>query len=405
MIVNSVSGGDRLDLTSVNRSSRQSRQSRQGRRGTLASIAAELGVSRTTVSNAYNRPEQLSVELRKKILRTAATMGYAGPDPVARSLRTRHAGAIGVLLTDDMTYAFEDQASLEFMSGVSEACVGMDTSMLLLPAGTETAEEDRPVTLVNQAAVDGFIVYSVASDDPFLAAVAARNIPTVICDQPTDGHGTNVVGIDDATAIRPAAQALVDAGHTRIGILCIRLDRMPNNGPVTAERLAEAHLHVQRNRVIGSLEVLEDAGIPRSTVPIIERHLNTPETSVSAAAELLENHPDLTAVICTTDSMALGVLDYAERMGIEVPKDISVTGFDGIPRALDRGLSTVVQPNREKGFTSGNVLAALIRRREDDLRPSHRRAAGGTPWAEPDQRVVLPTHWHEGDTVAPPAHS
>lgn len=384
---------------------RSSGQNGRKSRGTLASIAAELGVSRTTVSNAYNRPEQLSAELREKILRTAEAMGYAGPDPMARSLRTRHAGAIGVLLTDDMTYAFEDQASLEFMSGVSEACVGMDTSMLLIPAGAETSEEDRPATLVNQAVVDGFIVYSVAADDPFLTSVTARNIPTVICDQPADDHGINFVGIDDATAIRPAAQALVDAGHTRIGILCIRLDRIPNNGPVSPERLTDAHLHVQRDRVTGALDVLEGAGIPRESVPVIERHLNTPETSASAAAELLENHPDLTAVICTTDSMALGVLDYADRMGIDVPGELSVTGFDGIPRALDRGLSTVVQPNREKGFTSGNVLAALIRRREADLRPSHRRTEAETVWAEPEQRIVLPTHWHAGLTVDAPRRS
>ncbi|AGP30087.1 LacI family DNA-binding transcriptional regulator [Corynebacterium terpenotabidum] len=391
----------------MNRSSGQAGQgghSRQSRRGTLASIAAELGVSRTTVSNAYNRPEQLSAELRERILRTAEAMGYAGPDPMARSLRTRHAGAIGVLLTDDMTYAFEDQASLEFMSGISEACVGMDTSMLLIPAGAETSEEDRPATLVNQAVVDGFIVYSVASDDPFLASVAARGVPTVICDQPADEHGINFVGIDDADAIRPAAQALVDAGHTRIGILCIRLDRDPNNGPVSAARLAGAHLHVQRDRVTGALDVLADAGIDRATVPIIERHLNTPETSASAAAELLENHPDLTAVICTTDSMALAVLDYADRTGLDVPGDLSVTGFDGIPRALDRGLSTVVQPNREKGFTSGNVLAALIRRREADLRPSHRQTDADTSWAEPEHRILLQTHWYEGTTVAAPAH-
>jgi hypothetical protein len=61
-----------------------------------------------------------------------------------------------------------------------------------------------------------------------------------------------------------------------------------------------------------------------------------------------------------------------------------------------------VQPNREKGFTSGNVLAALIRRREAALRPSHRRTEADTSWSEPDGRIVLATHWHEGVTVAPP---
>lgn len=391
-------------MVAVNRSSsprRHNATGRPARRGTLASIAAELGVSRTTVSNAYNRPEQLSVELREKIMRTAERMGYAGPDPMARSLRTRRAGAIGVLLTDDMTYAFEDQASLEFMSGVSEACVGMDTSMLLIPAGAETSEEDRPAALVNQAVVDGFIVYSVAADDPFLASVRARQIPTVVCDQPADNQGLNFVGIDDAEAIRPAAQALVDAGHRRIGVLCIRLDRTPNNGPVSAERLRNAQMHVQKGRVTGILDVLADAGIDHPDVPVVERHLNNPETARDAAAELLENNPGLTAVVCTTDSQALGVLDYAEINGLDVPGDLSVVGFDGIPRARARGLSTVEQPNREKGFTSGNVLAALIGRNSETTRRSEARGAATMQWAEPEPRIILPTRYLPGATVGP----
>ncbi|MDN6325728.1 MAG: substrate-binding domain-containing protein, partial [Corynebacterium sp.] len=298
----------------------------------------------------------------------------------------------------DMTYAFEDQASLEFMSGVSEACVGMDTSMLLIPAGAETAEEDRPAALVNQAVVDGFIVYSVAADDPFLASVTNRNVPTVICDQPADDHGVNFVGIDDRESIRPTARALVDAGHRRIGVLCIRLDRRPNNGPVSAGRLADAQMHVQKGRVLGALAVLEEAGVDRSDVPVIERHLNNPDTARSAAAELLENHPDLTAVICTTDSQALGVLDYAEDNGIDVPGDLSVVGFDGIARARDRGLATVEQPNREKGFTSGNVLAALIGRNSEPTRRQPTMA-----WAEPEQRIILPTRFLPGRTIGPPA--
>ena len=70
------------------------------RRATLASLAAELKVSRTTVSNAYNRPDQLSADLRERVLATAKRLGYPGPDPVARSLRTRRAGAVGLMITD-----------------------------------------------------------------------------------------------------------------------------------------------------------------------------------------------------------------------------------------------------------------------------------------------------------------
>src|ERR1700743_868784 len=88
------------------------------RPATLASLAAELGVSRTTVSNAYNRPDQLSPELRRRVLETARRLGSPGPDPVARSLRTRKAGAVGVLLTETLAYAFRDPAAVGLLEGL-----------------------------------------------------------------------------------------------------------------------------------------------------------------------------------------------------------------------------------------------------------------------------------------------
>src|ERR1700743_3874730 len=92
------------------------------RPATLASLAAELGVSRTTVSNAYNRPDQVSPELGRMGLESARRLRYPGPDPVARSLRTRKAGAVGVLLTENLAYAFRDPAAVGFLEGLALAC-------------------------------------------------------------------------------------------------------------------------------------------------------------------------------------------------------------------------------------------------------------------------------------------
>src|SRR3977135_1722696 len=86
------------------------------RRSTLASLAAELNVSRTTISNAYNRPDQLSADLRERVLETAKLLGYPGPDPLARSLRTRKAGAVGLVLTERLNYAFSDPAAVSFVA-------------------------------------------------------------------------------------------------------------------------------------------------------------------------------------------------------------------------------------------------------------------------------------------------
>src|ERR671935_2203343 len=86
---------------------------------TLATIAEALGVSRATVSNAYNRPDQLSPALRERILATAQRLGYAGPDPAARGLRLRRTGTVGVLLGEELSYAFTDPAAALFLEGVA----------------------------------------------------------------------------------------------------------------------------------------------------------------------------------------------------------------------------------------------------------------------------------------------
>src|SRR6478735_7788693 len=104
---------------------------------TLASLAAELGISRTTVSNAYNRPDQLSPQLRSRVMEAARRMGYPGPDPVARSLRTRKAGAVGLLLTEQVSYAFRDPAAMSFLAGLSESCEDAGQGLLLVPVSPE----------------------------------------------------------------------------------------------------------------------------------------------------------------------------------------------------------------------------------------------------------------------------
>lgn len=351
---------------------------------TLAALAAELGVSRTTVSNAYNHPDQLSPQLRRRILQAAGERGYPGPDPMARSLRTRRVGSLGVLLTEHLTYAFEDAASVDFLAGLAQASEGTETALTLIPAGP--SEKDASA-LVGRAAVDGIVVYSVAEGDPHLAAAQARGVPLVVCDQPK-GLDLPFVGIDDREAIRPAARALLDAGHTRIGILSIRLHRKRHDGPTEVET---ADLHVQRDRVRGACEEFSAAGV--TGVPVITRHINDHATCLSAAEELLTTHPELTAVLCTTDSMALGVLDYARRRGIAVPEDLSVTGFDGIRTALLRGLSTVIQPNQDKGRVAGRMLQELIDAHLAD-------DTDAAPTTAP--RVILGTTFHHGSTVSRP---
>ena len=213
------------------------------KRATLASLAEELNVSRTTVSNAYNRPDQLSEDLRTRILETAKRLGYPGPDPVARSLRTRRAGAIGLLLTEELAFAVRDPAAAQFLSGLAEACGKHESGLTLIPA-SEVGDSNHAANVVHQASVDGFVIYSVAEEDPYLEAVIDRNIPTVVADQPADLPGIPTITVNDYSAMKKLADHLFDAGHKKVTILSIRLNPVRHNGPVSLDDAQNARMHV-----------------------------------------------------------------------------------------------------------------------------------------------------------------
>lgn len=330
------------------------------------------------MSNAYNRPDQLSPELRKRVLDTARRLGYPGPDPVARSLRTRKSGAVGLLLTENLSYAFRDPGAVGFLEGLALACEDAGQGLTLLPASPE--QED--VASVHRAGVDGFVVYSVPEDDPHLAAVLERPVPVVVCDQPRLDN-MDWVGPDDSRSIKAIAEHLIGLGHRRVGVSCMRLARGRNDGPASVQRQNNASFHVQRARLAALAEAFEEAGVEWSGVPVVERFDHTPASGASAAAQLLEIDPEITAVVCTSDILALGAMTEAHNRGLRVPDDLSITGFDGIPDAERAGLTTVRQPWLEKGRAAGRLLL-------DNAEPGRPR------------HIQLETQLTTGSTAGPP---
>ena len=349
------------------------------RPATLASLAAELGVSRTTVSNAYNRPDQLSAPLRERVLEAARRLGYPGPDPVARSLRTRRAGAVGLLLTEALSYAFRDPVATGFLEGLALACEQAGQGLLLVPVSPEHVD----VAAVHRAGVDGFVVYSVREDDPHFLAVLERPVPTVVCDQPAGVEGVDRVGVDDRSAMLGLARHLTSLGHRRVGVICMRLAAQRHDGPVPPSRQSEIAYPVQRNRLAGLSDGLAEVGVAWADVPVWERFDHSVDAGQTAAAELLAAHPDLTAIVCTSDVLALGALRHATDQGITVPDELTITGFDGVPEAGRAGLTTVWQPVLEKGKAAGQLLLE----RGDRSRP---------------RRITLPTELRVGRTSCAP---
>ncbi|MBY0386948.1 MAG: substrate-binding domain-containing protein [Mycobacterium pseudokansasii] len=325
------------------------------RRATLASLAAELKVSRTTISNAFNRPDQLSAELRERVLATAKRMGYAGPDPVARSLRTRKAGAVGLVMAEPLTYFFSDPAARDFVAGVAQSCEELGQGLLLVAVGASRSLEDG-TTAVLSAGVDGFVVYSVCDDDPYLQVVLQRRLPVVVVDQPKNLPGVSRVGIDDRAAMRKVADYVLGLGHRDIGLLTMRLGHDRRLGLVDAERLKSPAFDVQRERVIGVWDAMTAAGADPDSLTVVESYEHPPTSGGAAAKVALTANPRITALMCTADMLALSAMDYLRGHGIYVPGRMTVTGFDGVPEAISRGLTTVSQPNLQKGRRAGELL-------------------------------------------------
>ena len=327
---------------------------------TLKDVAAAAGVSRTTASNAYNRPGKLSAAVRARILAAAQELGYPGPDPVARSLRTGRVGALGVLLAEALTFAFDDPAAVLLLRGVAEVGQLADVGLCLLPAPPERPTGAATVTqAVTRAAVDGFLVYHLPDDHPSIPAVLARRLPTVVVDGP-DLQGVPLVGVDDRGGARQAAEHLLALGHRRIGVLVDRIAADAYRGPVDQQRRGTVGFRASHLRLAGYADALRATGLAWEAVPIQECGIPNRASGHAGTAALLDRAPELTAILATTDLLAQGAIQAAHQRNLPVPAALSVVGFDDLPDTVSGDLTTVHQPLADKGRIAARLLLQAL---------------------------------------------
>ncbi len=235
------------------------------RRFTLRDLAKSLGVSKTTVSNAFSRPDQLSPALRDRVLEAARAEGYAGPDPVARMLRTGRAGALGLILPESLPFALDDPSTSELIRGIADACEERRLGLLVIP-GASRVRDPRAITDV---AVDGFIAYSLPSDTAVLHQVLARGVPVVVVDEPRL-PGVATVSIDDPGGARLAARHLLELGHRRLGIVTLPFRSDGYTGQGDEARIEAATYDVAARRLGGYRAALADAGLAGDDVSVYE---------------------------------------------------------------------------------------------------------------------------------------
>lgn len=333
----------------------------------MTRVAEELGVSPMTVSNAYSHPERLSAALRERVLETARRLGYAGPDPLGRGLRRGRAGALGVVYDNLLSYAFEDAAAVSFLRGLSAAAEEEGLGLTLVPG---SPKGERDASAISGVLVDGFVAYSIAEGDPVLGAALEWGLPVVIVDQP-EVEGVPFVGIDDEAAARRVAEHLLSLGHERFGVVSFSLSPDGYAGIADRNRQEAAAYPVSMSRLRGYAAALEAAELSWEEVPVYECLTSSKALGREAAYDaLLSREPRPTAVLATSDALALGVVGAARELGLRVPGDLSVVGFDDVPEAATSTppLTTVHQGHAEKGGLAGRLLVAQFREEETQER-------------------------------------
>lgn len=331
---------------------------------TLKDVAEAVGVAPSTASNAYNRPDQLSDALRRRILATAEKLGYSGPDPRARSLRRGMSTTIGLVYPSRLSYAFTDPMAALFVQGVAEEVERYGFGLLLVGGPADDPAEEAPTGApVGRALVDGFVLHSFADDDPLYTAALARRLPTVVVDNPA-ATDLPCVALDDAAAAEGAARHLLGLGHRRFGVLSLELTLDAAGGIVNRERLASARYRAARERLAGYAGALRAAGLSMEHDAVVFESVDNTVAEGERGARLLwRQEPRPTALLAMSDQLAFGALSFASHTHLTVPGDLSVVGFDDVPSAARStpALTTVHQPTVRKGQEAGRLLLRALR--------------------------------------------
>jgi LacI family transcriptional regulator len=311
------------------------------RKVTVADIARKAGVSIMTVSRVINHQRDVSPETRRRVQEIINRLNYR-PSGIARSLVTRHSGTIGLVIPDVSNPFFSDMAL-----GAEHVACAEGYNVYLCNTEEDPQRELNVIESLEEKRVDGVVLLS-RLEPRQLAVVVAQSPAVVLINRPMPGRNktrdVGVVRLDDVLGGRLVAQHLLERGHRAIGVLA---------GPATS--------HSGRNRVKGYRQKMAEAGLPLD--PAWERPCApTVGGGQIAARELIRGHPELTALICYNDLVAVGALQTCAELGRIVPRDLAITGYDDIPLAalVTPPLTTCRAPRYELGAEAVRLLLDRI---------------------------------------------
>lgn len=309
---------------------------------TLEAVAAEAGVSRSTVSRVVNGSTQVRPDVITAVNAAIERLHYV-PNRAARSLANRQTMAIALVVPEDTTRFFGDPFFAEIVQGISQ---GLDNSdyVLNLQLASPSAPSEKTIRYLLGGNVDGAIVVSHHSGDDFFTTLDEM-LPVVFGGRPfhPEQHQNSYVDVDNRAGGALGTQYLIDRGRHRIATVA---------GPANMQAAIDRHQ--------GWIDAVSGAGL---STDLVEHGDFTMASGAAAMRELLDRAPDIDGVFVASDLMASGAISVLRERGRRVPEDIAVVGFDNSSAATsgEIGITTVNQPSREMGLEMARMLLAQLR--------------------------------------------
>lgn len=323
------------------------------KRLTLKSVAAQLGVSTATLSNAFNRPSQLSQSLRDSLLQECKDIGYAGPHAQSRTLRTQKTQVIGVMLSNQLSYSFSDPVANQMLQGLSQVFEQQDYNILVVPSRRELKHLSGI-----ESFVEGFIIYGPPAQDR-LDELIFHKKSIIAIDFTMDGVVS--INIDNKHAAFECASHAFRHKPNNVTILGLRITEENSVCTLNNATLLDESSNITVQRLSGFLEaaIAAEHYLPEEQIWSIPDNNRAYAYQAAKQALSAESRPDL--LLCMSDRIALSAIKAARDLGLSVPNDVMITGFDGIDETAESNpsLTTIEQPSMDKGRVAAEIFLGI----------------------------------------------
>lgn len=306
-----------------------------------------------TASYSFGQPDRVATTTRKKVLDAADRLGFRGPDPSGRLLRTGGLRSLGLVLGESLEYAFEDPQATRFLAGMARECAGAGYGLTIIPTTGEATDRER----VRSAAVDAFVVWTTTADDPVLGAIRDTRRRAVVHGGP-DVDGFALVGIDDRAAARALANAVWDDADAP-GVISFPLDRSREAGILHDVDPDDVPFPVTRNRLAGFRDAAESLGLDWASIPIAVCARNHWDDAKRVAQEIAAAGYLVDGLVAMSDLQALAAYDVLAGNNPTVSRSVRLGGFDGSERALALGIASIGQMLDSQGARAARIALGL----------------------------------------------